>query len=397
MARLLLVRHGKTEGEENRYYGHIDIGLSPKGVRQAEALRDRLASEDIAAVYSSDLKRALDTAEVIASAHKLPVIPCSDLRELDFGELAAMTFEEIKERYQGAVELLSGQDPDMSAPGGESLSEMSARIHRFIAQLEKHPPGETVLIVAHDGSLRVLLSLLLGVSLQRSWQFRLDPASLSIAGTYSQGTVLLLLNDSSHLGKSRGAKAEKECIFILGGARSGKSRFAQKLAAQMSERVLFVATGAALDEEMRLRIEEHRKNRPQNWRTVEVTADVGRKLSEEIGDAQVVVLDCLTLLISNIIGECLGSAPDEVDDVLVETEVSAEIQSIIECFDDHPASFIIVSNEVGMGLVPTNRLGRLYRDLLGRANQLFAERAARVYFMLSGLPISLKTGPESEG
>ena len=184
---------------------------------------------------------------------------------------------------------------------------------------------------------------------------------------------------------------DKECIFILGGARSGKSRFAQKLATQIGDKVLFVATGAALDEEMRHRIEEHRRSRPPNWRTIEVTTGVGTKLTEEIGDAQVVVLDCLTLLISNVIGECVaGGDPDKVDDELVEAKVNAEIQSIIECLNNLPASFIIISNEVGMGLVPTNRLGRCYRDLLGRANQLFAERADRVYFMLSGLPLNLK-------
>jgi adenosylcobinamide kinase/adenosylcobinamide-phosphate guanylyltransferase len=183
-----------------------------------------------------------------------------------------------------------------------------------------------------------------------------------------------------------------QCIFILGGARSGKSRFAQKLATQISDKVLFVATAAALDEEMRQRIEEHRRKRPSSWRTIEVTTDVGKKLREEIGAAQVVVLDCLTLLISNVIGECVGASDlDKVDNVLVEAKVNAEIQSLIDCIDNLPADFIVVSNEVGMGLVPTNRLGRYYRDLLGRTNQLLAERADRVYFMLSGLPLNLKS------
>jgi alpha-ribazole phosphatase len=203
MARLLLVRHGKIEGEENRYYGHIDIGLSEEGVKQAEMLRDRLASENLKATYSSDLKRAFDTAEIIAAAHKLKVTPCSDLREFDFGELAGMTFEEIEKRYEGAVELLSGQDPNMSAPGGESLRQMSARIKRFVAQVEKLPPERTVLVVAHDGSLKVLLCILLGMSSEHWWQFRLDPASLTVAETYPEGAVLCLLNDTSHLGGVR--------------------------------------------------------------------------------------------------------------------------------------------------------------------------------------------------
>ena len=204
MARLLLVRHGKTEGEGNRYYGHTDIGLSQEGIKQAEMLRVRLASEDIDMIYSSDLKRAFDTAEIIASARNFQVMRHSDLRELDFGELTGMTFEEIEKRYQGAAELLSGQKPNMSAPGGESLRQMSARIERFIAELEKHPLEHTVLIVAHSGSLRVFLCLLLRINLEHSWQFRFDPASLSIAETYPQGTVLSLFNDTSHLGTVSG-------------------------------------------------------------------------------------------------------------------------------------------------------------------------------------------------
>ena len=199
MARLLLVRHGKTEGESDRYYGQIDIGLSEEGVKQTEMLRDRLAIQNLSIIYSSDLKRAVDTAEIIAAAHKLKVIPCSDLRELDFGKLAGMTFEEMKECYQGAVSLLSGRDPNISAPGGESLRQMSVRIQRFVAEVQEQPPEQTLLVVAHGGSLKVLLCLLLGISLEHWWQFRLAPASLTVVETYPEGAVLCLLNDTPHL------------------------------------------------------------------------------------------------------------------------------------------------------------------------------------------------------
>ena len=203
MARLLLVRHGKTEGEAGRYYGHIDIGLSQEGVKQAEMLRERLASENFNFIYSSDLKRALGTAEIIAAAHKLEVIPRPDLRELDFGELGGMTFEEMKECYQGAVRFLSGQDTDVSAPDGESLRQMSTRIKRFVAEVRKQSPERILLIVAHGGSLKVLLCFLLRVSLKHWWQFRLDPASLSVVKTDPEGPVLHLLNDTSHVEEVR--------------------------------------------------------------------------------------------------------------------------------------------------------------------------------------------------
>jgi alpha-ribazole phosphatase len=199
MAKLLLIRHGKIEGEETRYYGHIDIDLSQEGIKQAEILRDRLASENIDAIHSSDLKRAFHTAEIIAASHKLKVIPRCELREFDFGELNGLTFEEMKQRYPGVDKLLSGQDADISALGGESLRQMSTRIKRFVAQVQKQASEHRSLIVAHGGSLKVLLCLLLSINLEHWWQFRLDPASLTVVETHFEESTLCRLNDTSHL------------------------------------------------------------------------------------------------------------------------------------------------------------------------------------------------------
>ena len=182
---------------------------------------------------------------------------------------------------------------------------------------------------------------------------------------------------------------EKKCILVLGGARSGKSRFAQEMASQLGERVLFVATGEALDEEMRLRIEDHKKSRHPNWRTIEVPIGVGKRIQKEFSDAQVVIIDCLTLLVSNVIGQCSGDA-EQVDPKLAEDRLALEIKELVECIDGIDASFIIVSNEVGMGLVPESRLGRLYRDLLGKANQELARHADEVRLMLAGIPVVIK-------
>ena len=180
----------------------------------------------------------------------------------------------------------------------------------------------------------------------------------------------------------------RQCILILGGARSGKSRFAQKIASRLGGEVLFVATGEALDEEMRQRIEEHKRSRPSSWRSVEVATGVGRRIQEEIHNTQVVIVDCLTLLVSNVIGQC-SDDPEQISPELIEERLTAEINELIGCIDGKTATFILVSNEVGMGLVPESRLGRLYRDLLGKVNQIFAERADRVYFMLSGMPLNI--------
>jgi adenosylcobinamide kinase/adenosylcobinamide-phosphate guanylyltransferase len=183
----------------------------------------------------------------------------------------------------------------------------------------------------------------------------------------------------------------KQCIFILGGARSGKSRFAKEMAQRLSDKVLFVATAEALDEEMRQKIEEHKRARPSSWRSLEAPTGVGKRIREEIGNAQVVIVDCLTLLISNVLSQC-SSDPEQISAELAKGRLTTEIDELIECIDGSTATFILVSNEVGMGLVPETRLGRLYRDFLGKVNQICAERADRVYFMLSGIPLNLKGG-----
>ena len=175
----------------------------------------------------------------------------------------------------------------------------------------------------------------------------------------------------------------KEYIFIVGGARSGKSRFAQELAKELGNKVLFIATGEPLDEEMKARIDEHKKARPKSWRTLEITTNIGKQLEVEIGDAEAVIIDCLTLLVSNLIGE-------ELDYPKAEKRVLAEINRLIAGMDKLNASFIIISNEVGTGLVPETKLGRVYRDILGKANQLIAQRSSKVYFMVAGIPVKIK-------
>ena len=175
----------------------------------------------------------------------------------------------------------------------------------------------------------------------------------------------------------------KQIILLLGGARSGKSHYAQQLAAELGDKVLFVATGEALDEEMQARIAEHRKNRPKSWRTLEIPTGIGKAIEKGIGDAKVVIIDCLTLLVSNL----LHGEPDYPE---AEKKVTSEINELIAAMDKFDASFIIVSNEVGMGLVPETRLGRIYRDLLGKANQLLASHATEVYLMVACLPVRVK-------
>ena len=200
MSRLLLVRHGDTGLDSaNRYWGYSDVRLSAAGIRQAEGLRRRLAAERIDTVYSSDRSRALATAEIIASSHQVDVTTCPELREINFGNLEGLTFEEISQLYPEVTRVWVEQSLELKYPGGESLSEFTSRGGKFLDRLEKHALEETILIVAHSGPLRLLVCQLSGIGLHHWRQLRLDFASLSVVETYSQVAILSLLNDVSHL------------------------------------------------------------------------------------------------------------------------------------------------------------------------------------------------------
>ncbi len=175
----------------------------------------------------------------------------------------------------------------------------------------------------------------------------------------------------------------KSLTLILGGARSGKSTFAQKLAEQRGRDVLFVATAEALDDEMAHRIAAHKAERPSHWQTLETPLNVGKSIAMSKGEFEVVLLDCMTLLASNV----LLSFKDSEMPERAPLALKIEVEGILTSFRQGKSSWIIVSNEVGLGLVPDNPLGRIYRDVLGTANQKIAECADEVLFMVAGIPL----------
>lgn len=180
-------------------------------------------------------------------------------------------------------------------------------------------------------------------------------------------------------------------MLLLGGARAGKSRYAQELASKSGKKVLYVATADGLDAEMEARITAHKASRPSSWRTLEAREGVARAIESAVGDADVVIVDCVTLLVSNL------ASGDDPDVAVWEKRVVSELESLIAVARKTAARFIIVSNEVGLGIVPTNPLARAYRDVLGLANQMLARHADDVYFLVAGLPICLKGGASGEG
>jgi len=226
--------------------------------------------------------------------------------------------------------------------------------------------------------------------------------------------------------------------LILGGARSGKSSMAERMAREMGGRVTFVATAEAHDAEMRRRIEVHRLNRPTGWRTIEEPLDLARAIVAACSGSDVVIVDCLTLWVSNhlcrladqgsrqtaegpdVCWEAWGRAETPpVDDARsgapacpgrtreagspisidprwplaverLESELAGQLGRVVEAARSEDATLLVVSNEVGLGLVPEGALGRAYRDLLGAVNRRLAAEADRVILMVAGLPLDVK-------
>lgn len=176
--------------------------------------------------------------------------------------------------------------------------------------------------------------------------------------------------------------------LITGGARSGKSRYAQEQAgilAQSPGRVLFIATAEASDEEMQDRITRHQQDRPAAWDLREAPLGAAQVLAESHGDYEVILLDCLTLFVSNILFATRDLSPAEV-----EARVDSEIAALCQAARSGPAAVILVTNEVGMGVHPMTPLARLFVDLAGRANQRVAAAADEVTLMVCGLPWRVK-------
>lgn len=164
--------------------------------------------------------------------------------------------------------------------------------------------------------------------------------------------------------------------FVLGGARSGKSRHAQAVIEAVSGRLAYVATGEALDDEMDARIARHREERGPRWSTIEAPHDLAGAIARAAAEADAVLVDCLTLWLSNL--------------MLAEVPLPAQFEGLCRAIVDCPVPLALVANEVGLGLVPETPLGRAFRDEAGRLNQQVAAVADSVVFVAAGLPLRLK-------
>lgn len=176
-----------------------------------------------------------------------------------------------------------------------------------------------------------------------------------------------------------GNQAVKEKIFVTGGCRSGKSRFALGFARGRFKQKVYMATCSAKDEEMRQRIKEHQQARGADWETVEVPTALSQAVASHSNQADVILIDCLTLWVSNLLAENRS-----------QEEILAQADALTQAIDEAPCSVILVSNEVGTGIVPENELARQFRDVAGLVNQKVAACVDSVVWMVAGVAVKIK-------
>lgn len=181
-------------------------------------------------------------------------------------------------------------------------------------------------------------------------------------------------------------------VLVTGGARSGKSNFAELLCREQNNSTAYIATSVAFDDEMKDRIKKHQDSRPKEWKTYEIYKDIYSIVEDLDKNHDTVILDCLTLMINNLMftyGIDVDKATtEEVNEI--EEYIKDQVEKLLKAVKDTDLYFLIVTNELGMGIVPENKLSRIYRDFVGRANQLIAKYSDEVYFVVSGIPMKVK-------
>lgn len=216
-----------------------------------------------------------------------------------------------------------------------------------------------------------------------------------------------MLESAKSQSKSKQAGVDEvmsQFTLITGGARSGKSTFAEQLAAQDKRPVIYIATAQIWDEEMAIRVKKHQQQRPSSWRLIEEPLHIQKILTQLKDEDAVILLDCVTLWLTNMLlagqaeQEKQTSPADSPDHSyiydFVEPKILAEVKEVARLAQAIKPQVIFVSNEVGQGIVPENPLARAYRDLAGRSNQILAGSAEHVYMVIAGLPLDLKSTGE---
>ena len=405
--RVAFARHGETAWTGRRYAGHTDLPLDDRGVASAAALAARVAGQDLLAdpasvIVASPLRRALETARTVAAAVGRPVETDPRWMEVGFGSMEGLTFDEASLTWpEIAARLLAG-DVAIDWPGGETWDGLRERVAAALGDVLVR--GVPVLVVGHGIAIRVALTSLVvtGASQQETCPC-CPPAGWWWAMATEHGWTVVLSRPRARARGSPGLMARLE--LVTGGARSGKSAFAEGRARELAAGrgaaavVTYVATALAYDAEMEERIAHHRARRPAAWRTVEAPMELGIAIADACTASDVVLVDCLAVWTANHLlalgdpGAADGPSPSAWwrDVAGLEASLATELAAAVDGIRAGIADVVIVTNEVGLGLVPPTPIGRAYRDLLGRLNQLLAGRADAAHLVVAGFALDLTT------
>lgn len=196
-----------------------------------------------------------------------------------------------------------------------------------------------------------------------------------------------------------GERYLSKMIMVTGGARSGKSSYAEAIAKSIGKNIIYIATAKRTDDEMITRIKKHIEQRPSNWLTIEAYRGFDTILPKCVNGMDAILLDCMTIMTTNLMLDCpevYDCTLTQWDDLTmeqvqeVENNIHKEVQALINFAKSSELSFVFVTNEVGLGLVPEYKMGRDFRDISGRVNQILAKACDEVYFCVSGIPMRIK-------
>lgn len=183
-------------------------------------------------------------------------------------------------------------------------------------------------------------------------------------------------------------------VLVTGGARSGKSSFAEEIMLKLEGQKLYIATAIPFDEEMKERIQKHQSSRPADWETYEGYKNLDLVIKDKVPKVQGILLDCVTLWLTNLLFDYAGATDlDALDQDAIchlEQQILLELQKFLDEVKKTEATVVLVTNEIGMGIVPENKLSRIFRDLQGRMNQLLGKASDEVYLVVCGIPMAIK-------
>lgn len=182
-------------------------------------------------------------------------------------------------------------------------------------------------------------------------------------------------------------------ILVTGGVRSGKSSYGEELAKQLGDNIMYIATAIPYDDEMQERIKLHKIFRPSNWRTYEGYKDLDKEIEKVEEELDAILLDCVTVMITNLIFDYPDFDENNISNKIfseIEQHVMKEFKRLLRVVKNKNTTTILVTNEIGWGVVPESKLGRVFRDLAGKINQIIAKEADTVYLLVSGIPMKIK-------